>query len=242
MLRDLFYFRKGERRALIVLLVLALVSWWWLAYQATPSPPTPEEQESPKKEASHPEPKQKRPPIPTSTEKKKTLPRKKYTVSSQEFRETKSIYKKPPLYPRTPKLPKGSIVELNTANTTLLKQVPGIGTIFAKRIVGYRRLLGGYASVSQLSEVYGIDSTRYAQLKAWFKVDTNRIHRLNINALPIDSLTKHPYLNYKQARTITRLVQQKGHINSWENLLLMEEFTPTDQEKLKPYLKFQDNI
>ncbi len=53
-------------------------------------------------------------------------------------------------------------VELNGADTTELMRVKGIGPTFARRIVKYRRLIGGFQRVEDLQQVYGIDSERYA--------------------------------------------------------------------------------
>ena len=43
-----------------------------------------------------------------------------------------------------------TIIDINTADTTLLKQLPGIGGAFAKWIVNYREKLGGYCETEQL--------------------------------------------------------------------------------------------
>ena len=58
------------------------------------------------------------------------------------------------------KFPAGTVIELNQADTLTLKKIPGIGSTFARRIVGYRELLGGFYTVHQLAEVYGIDEER----------------------------------------------------------------------------------
>ena len=62
--------------------------------------------------------------------------------------------------------------------------------------MNYRNLLGGYYSVTQLNEVYGIDEERYNALKSWFTVDTSLVFKLDVNRLPQDSLSRHPYINY----------------------------------------------
>lgn len=51
-------------------------------------------------------------------------------------------------------------VELNSTDSIELIKIKGIGPVFASRIMKYRDLLGGYVSISQLQEVYGIDSDR----------------------------------------------------------------------------------
>jgi len=144
-----------------------------------------------------------------------------------------------PTYTRTEKLAEGTIVELNTADTTLLKKVPGIGSAFANRIVNYRTILRGYHSVTQLSEVYGIDEERYMALQPWFTVDPSHINKIEINKMPQDSLQRHPYINYAQARVIVQLRRQKGKLTGWENIQLLNEFTDFDKIRLQPYLSFE---
>jgi competence ComEA-like helix-hairpin-helix protein len=145
----------------------------------------------------------------------------------------------PAPFTRTEKFPAGTLVELNTADTTTLKKVPGIGSAFAGRIVKYRVLLGGFYSVEQLREVYGIDEERYLALQNWFYADTSFIAKLPVNLLPSDSLAKHPYITYRQARVLWQQRRRDGRLNSWENLRLLEEFTETDRERLSAYLSFQ---
>ena len=144
-----------------------------------------------------------------------------------------------PSYPRTEKFAEGTVVELNTADTTILKKVPGIGSAFAKRIVAYRNLLGGYYSVTQLSEVYGIDEERYNAFIPWFSADPSLISTIAVNSLPQDSLSRHPYISYRQARIISQLKKQKGKLTGWENLQLLDEFTDADKIKLQYYLSFE---
>jgi DNA uptake protein ComE-like DNA-binding protein len=161
---------------------------------------------------------------------------KKETVPERVKRITSSSR---PSYPRIEKFEKGVVVELNTADTTILKKIPGIGSSYARRIVGYRNLLGGYYSVTQLSEVYGIDEDRYNAFVPWFTVDPLLISKLRVNQLSLDSLRRHPYVDYNQARILTQLRRQKGKLTGWENLQLFNEFTDSDKMKLQYYLSFE---
>src|SRR5665647_1059817 len=47
-------------------------------------------------------------------------------------------------------------LDLNSADSLHLLEIPGIGPVFASRIIRYRTLLGGYYAVDQLREVYGM--------------------------------------------------------------------------------------
>ena len=161
---------------------------------------------------------------------------KKESVSERVNRLTS--YSRPS-YSRTEKFQEGTVVELNTADTTILKKVPGIGSAFAKRIVSYRNLLGGYYSVTQLSEVYGMDEDRYDALVPWFSADPLLIAKLSVNTLSQDSLRRHPYIDYGQARIITQLRRQKGKLTGWDNFQLLNEFTDADKKRLQYYLSFE---
>ncbi|GHU75583.1 hypothetical protein FACS189414_0100 [Bacteroidia bacterium] len=233
--RDFFYFSKGERRALTLLLFLVTISGILLVisdrqeekvdvttdgqYIVNPDN-APVAMEIDTTQALTPLSKTQ-----TSSKKKKTAP-------------PRTFQKPRPSFPKAEKFPVGTVVELNTADTTTLKKVPGIGTTFAKRIVKYRALLGGYYAVEQLQELYGMDEERYQALQSWFIADTAFIAKLSVNYLPSDSLAKHPYLNYRQARSIYQLRKQKGQLTGWENLELLDEFSATDRERLSAYLSF----
>lgn len=48
------------------------------------------------------------------------------------------------------------IININTADTAELAQLPGIGEVLAQRIVEYRRAHGSFTAVEQLTDVAGI--------------------------------------------------------------------------------------
>ncbi|MBP5643438.1 MAG: helix-hairpin-helix domain-containing protein [Bacteroidales bacterium] len=111
------------------------------------------------------------------------------------------------------------VIDLNAADTTLLKELPGIGSSFAKRIVEYRTKLGGFCESGQLLEVYGMDSSRYEGIKDFVKTDsTFTPNRLRINSDEFKKLLKHPYLEYEDVKKIVNYREQKGLITSWEQL------------------------
>lgn len=57
------------------------------------------------------------------------------------------------------KLRKGEHININTADTAQLMKVPGIGSYYARQIVGKRARLGGFASPKQLLEIEGFPET-----------------------------------------------------------------------------------
>ena len=230
--RDFFYFSKGERLALTVLTGLIAAAWTTLLLTDSPQTTTNtiiEGQQQP----IHVNDPTVTAQLDTSTKVTITAARPKQERPSRK----KQLFQQK--YPKQQKYPEGTVIELNRADSTQLKMVPGIGNTFSQRIVKFRKLLGGFYDVSQLQEVYGMDYERYEDLKRWFKVDASLINKLEVNKCSIKELSAHPYINYQQAKTIKRLVKQKKRLIGWENLQLLEEFTEADRARLLPYLSFE---
>ncbi len=95
-------------------------------------------------------------------------------------------------------------VELNAADSTALVSLRGIGPYYARKIIEYRDLLGGYYAAEQLLEVYGMDEERFVPLKECVTADPSLIRPLDIWTLPEDSLARHPYVGRSAARSIIR--------------------------------------
>lgn len=132
--------------------------------------------------------------------------------------------------------PKPIIIELNAADTTALKKLYGIGSSFAKRIVKYRELLGGYISEEQLLEVYGMDTARYNPISENLTVDTTYRNRININTSDFKTLLRHPYLNKNQVRAIINYRKQHGHFKRVEDLKKIHLIDERDLKRLEYYL------
>lgn len=138
-------------------------------------------------------------------------------------------------YPK--KLPRGSMVDANSADTTLLKQIPGIGSVYARRIVSYRESLGGFISAQQIEEIEGLP---YG-IASWFRVAQNaeqHVRRININRADFKTLVRHPYLSYEQTKYIANLRQRTGRIRGWEDLRGSGLFSEADVARLTTYFTF----
>lgn len=128
----------------------------------------------------------------------------------------------------------GTVVELNSADTTELKKIPGIGSAIARMIVDYRRRLGAYYRVEQLGDI----RLKADRLRTWFSVDTTLIRPIPVNKTSVERLMRHPYLNFYQAKVINEHRKKWGDIRSLKELSLYEEFTPADLARIAPYLSF----
>jgi DNA uptake protein ComE-like DNA-binding protein len=172
-------------------------------------------------------------------------PRSSYSQPKPEekrtyYRQPEKTVESPPKskYPVKEKFTAGTVVELNACDTVQLMKIPGIGTSFAKRIVSYRKLLGGYYRLQQLQEVYGMYEELYEKITPYLRIDTNFIQPIPVNSASLDRLKSHPYLNFFQAKAIIEIRKKKGKINSISEVILLEEFSEDDIEKVRRYLSF----
>ncbi|MFT5513076.1 MAG: competence protein ComEA [Bacteroidia bacterium] len=127
-------------------------------------------------------------------------------------------------------------LDINNADSTELKSLPGIGNKLSKRIVKFRDRLGGFHSTQQLREVYGIDSMLYERIEPLFHV-TGHPNRLNINAATVEELQLHPYISYKHAKSIVYYRNQHGVYIDVDALKAIYSMDSTWVEKVKPYIK-----
>lgn len=132
------------------------------------------------------------------------------------------------------KYPEGTIIDLNTADTTELKKIPGIGSTYARQIVAYRNRLGGFYTVEQLQEL----PFSSKEMQVWFKVETTLYPSILVNKWSVERLRSHPYLNFYQSKVIVEHRKKYGKLKSLSQLSLYEEFTEKDLERLSPYVSF----
>jgi DNA uptake protein ComE-like DNA-binding protein len=94
--------------------------------------------------------------------------------------------------------PQRKLIDLNSCDSALLVTLPGIGPVLSARIIKYRHLLGGFASVNQLREVYGLPPETFEIIKGKVFADTSAINVININTAGYKELSEVPYLeNYE---------------------------------------------
>lgn len=93
-------------------------------------------------------------------------------------------------------------IELNAADSLALLELDGIGPAFAKRILKYRSLLGGFVAVEQLKEVYGFTDELYEKIKPFVIVNISLVKKLDLNKDDFKSINKHPYLSYELTKSL----------------------------------------
>ena len=128
-------------------------------------------------------------------------------------------------------------IDINQAQIKDLLVLRGIGSTFASRIIEHRERLGGFSSLNQLKEVYGLPDSTLHIIMPFLRITTSPHRKILINKSTIEELI-HPYLLRKQAEVIVRYRVNHGSFKNTDDLKKTGVFTEIMAEKLKPYLVF----
>lgn len=163
-------------------------------------------------------------------------PSRKAYVPEYGERPSRDSVRSAPVYPKKRGLSVEKL-ELNAADSLMLRTVPGIGAKVAREILRYRERLGGFVSLEQLLEVKFMDSARYLQVIPYLSVDTLLLRRIDINRADIAELKRHPYIDHYLAKTIVLQRERSGRYASLEQMRQATRVYPELYARLRPYLK-----
>jgi len=149
-----------------------------------------------------------------------------YSSSDSEEKEQKQIVR----------------IEINQADTSQLKQIPGLGSFYAREIVRYRKLFGGYRSLDQLLEIdlYKFDIQKLDEVAPYLRVDTAFVERIDLNKVVLDDLRLHPYFPYSVANSIVKMRDAHGPYKKISDIKRSHLVNDSIFDRVKPYLVIHD--
>jgi competence ComEA-like helix-hairpin-helix protein len=130
-------------------------------------------------------------------------------------------------------------IDINTSDTIAFISLPGIGSKLAARIVNFREKLGGFYSVEQIGETYGLPDSTFQKIKLYLKIENTTIRKININSATVDELKVHPYIKYNLANLIVAYRNEHGPFSKLEDLKKVMAVTEDIYKKISPYLTVQ---
>lgn len=162
-----------------------------------------------------------------------SYPNQNYTIPN----ELPGAYSNTPSYTNysSKKNFSGSI-DINQSNAEQWQQLPGIGAGYANKIVNFREKLGGFYSVEQIKETYGLPDSTFQKIKVHLRA-SSILRTININSVTQDELSKHPYCKTNHARLIINYRDTHGKFTNFESLKKVygiQDILP----KLQPYISF----
>jgi competence protein ComEA len=130
---------------------------------------------------------------------------------------------------------KYSTIMVNAVDSNELVSLPGIGQKLSARIINFRNKLGGFYSVDQVGETFGLPDSTFQKIKPYLQVDAD-IKKININTATLDELKVHPYIRYHIANAIVEYRKQHGNFKSVDELRKIMIIKEDILLKMSPYL------
>lgn len=131
---------------------------------------------------------------------------------------------------------KYSLIDINLADTAAFVSLPGIGNKLASRIISFREKLGGFYSIEQVGEIYGLPDSAFQKIKQYLRLDNPAVKKININTATVDELKVHPYIKYGIANPIIAYRNEHGNFSRLEDLKKVMAVTDEVYKKIVPYL------
>ncbi len=136
----------------------------------------------------------------------------------------------PGLYPAKSSTP----VSINDADTAAWIGLPGIGNTLSNRIVKFRDKLGGFYSVDQVSETFGLPDSTFQQIKPLLQL-AGGVKKININAATLEELKNHPYIKHPVANALVEYRVQHGDYKEVTDIKKIMIVTEELYTRLSPY-------
>jgi competence protein ComEA len=128
-------------------------------------------------------------------------------------------------------------VEINSADTIAFIELPGIGPKLAARIVKFRERLGGFYSVEQVGETFGLADSVYQKIKPLLYLDNPAVQKLDINIASADELKAHPYIRWELSKLIIAYRTEHGPFKSLDEIKNIATVNEQLYQKLKNYIR-----
>ena len=131
---------------------------------------------------------------------------------------------------------KQAIVDLNTTDSVSLDAIKGVGPYMVKRIMAYRKKLGGYLYKEQLTELNIIPDSLYQPVSQYFSADPSKIKKININTADYKTFTTNPYFSPETTNAILKYRKQHGDFSDVKHISRIRSLKEETGKKILPYL------
>jgi DNA uptake protein ComE-like DNA-binding protein len=144
-------------------------------------------------------------------------------------------------YPNTAfaKKEKIVIIDINKATQEELIKIYGIGEAISLRILKFKESLGGFVSMEQMKDVWGLSPEVIENLNLHFKVlALPNVKKIDINNASIKELSQFPYFNYQLAKQIVTFRSMNGDIKNIDDLTKIKGLSIDKANIIVLYLDF----
>ncbi len=132
-----------------------------------------------------------------------------------------------------------AIIDINQATQEDLIKIYGIGEAISNRILKFKESLGGFVSMEQMKDVWGLSPEVIENLNSHFAIfKLPQLKKIDINNASIKDLSKFPYFNYQIARQIVTFRSMNGDFKNIEDLTKIKGMSNDSAKIIVLYLDF----
>lgn len=130
------------------------------------------------------------------------------------------------------------VIDINTADSAGWVKLPGIGPGYARRIIRYRKKLGGFYDIRQVAETFGLPDSTFNGIRSLLACKPVPLVQVPVNEASEEQLSLHPYISRKLARELVAYRMQHGALTGPQSLSILVNLEAEEGKKLLPYLRF----
>lgn len=134
---------------------------------------------------------------------------------------------------------KAAIIDINQASQEDLIKIYGIGEATSLRILKFKENLGGFVSMEQMKDIWGLTPEVIENLNSHFTISKlPQIKKIDINNASIKELSQFPYFNYQMAKQIVTFRSMNGDFKNYEDLTKIKGLSIDSAKIIALYLDF----
>jgi len=131
------------------------------------------------------------------------------------------------------------VIDINQATQEDLIKIYGIGEAISLRILKFKESLGGFVSMEQMNDVWGLSPEVIENLNTHFKISaTPTVKKIDINNASIKELSLFPYFKYPISKNIVTFRSMNGDIKNIEDLTKIKGLSIEKAKIIALYLNF----
>jgi len=132
-----------------------------------------------------------------------------------------------------------TIIDINFASQEELIKVYGIGPGLSERILKQKEILGGFVSMEQMNDVWGLSPEVVEKLNERFKVGAiPNVKKVKINDASAKELQLFPYFRYPLNKEIVTYRSMNNGIKNADDLMKIKGFPVEKVKVIEKYLEY----
>lgn len=131
------------------------------------------------------------------------------------------------------------LIDINQATQEDLIKINGVGEVISLRILTQKEKLGGFVSMDQLKDVWGLSPEAILNLNRYFVVKRlPNLSKIDVNNASLKELSQFFYFKYELARQIVKYRSMNGDFKCIEDLIKINGFPAEKASFIALYLSF----